>query len=756
MADYKYIGKHVNRTEGKGIVSGKLQFLDDLVIPGLLYCKVKRSPHPHANIVSIDVSEAKALPGVKAVLTYKDVPDWKCGLPQHRKVLDSRVRAVGDSVALVAAETREIAYQATKLIKVEYELLPFTLDVEESEKEGFPLLYEQFPHHEITPITPWSEEPFKSIMLGDVKKGFEESAYTAEGKFFYESLAHPLPPESPGIIAQWTSPVAITYWYNGAAPHLMKFKTENIMKGVAVRVIACHSGGSYGSKQELPHMAIQVAALAKATGRPVKYMMDRTDHFLAFELRQGSRMMGKVGITKDGIINAVEGMWYTDSGLSSTVAQEQTAVGLGEAMAFVGKCKNWALDTKLIATNHSSQAPIRGFGGQELKATLTPLVCTAIRAAKMDPFEVFKKNFIRAGDRYIWRDNRWWDVKSIDFRPAMDAAAEKFGWKAKWKGWEVPTSVSPDGKFATGVGVAVHGNADIGEDYSEAVVKFHPFGNVTVVCCIGETGGGQRHAMQKMAAEVMKVPFETVQVVPADTAATAYDSGLIGSRGTVTIGTAVVRAANEARNQLLEMASAKLNVPAEALDTEDYMVFIKDKPEVRMPWIAVTGNPEMTISGMGKYTQCFDKTNFNIYFAEVEVDLETGVARILRVLLGTDVGQIIDPINVRMQAQGSFGAAGADTGISEEIIFDRTNGRIMNGNMIDYKWRPFNEFPPFDFVCLESQFDSEAFHALGFGEIAGSPGPCAILMAISNAIGHNITHYPATPDVVLRAMGKIK
>jgi CO/xanthine dehydrogenase Mo-binding subunit len=254
----------------------------------------------------------------------------------------------------------------------------------------------------------------------------------------------------------------------------------------------------------------------------------------------------------------------------------------------------------------------------------------------------------------------------------------------------------------------------------------------------------------------MKVPFEGVQIVAADTSATGYDAGLIGSRGTITIGTAVIRAANDARSKLLQMASEKLNIPAEALDTEGFMVYIKDKPDVRLPWIAVTGTPEMTITGIGVYKQNFDKPNFCIYFAEVEVNLETGVAKLLHSVLGTDVGQIIDPVNVKMQAEGSFGAAGADTGIFEEIIMDRTNGHIMNGNMIDYKWRTFNEFPAFDFVCLESQFDSESFHALGFGEIAGSPGPCAILMAISNAIGHNITTYPASPDVVLRAMGKIK
>ena len=164
----------------------------------------------------------------------------------------------------------------------------------------------------------------------------------------------------------------------------------------------------------------------------------------------------------------------------------------------------------------------------------------------------------------------------------------------------------------------------------------------------------------------------------------------------------------------------------------------------------------MTITGSAKYKQNFDKPNFALYLAEVCVNLETGEAKLIRALEGSDVGQIIDPINVRMQAEGSFGSAGGDTGLFEEMVMDRKLGRFMNGNMIDYKWRTFNNFPRFDTVLLESEWDTEAFHAVGFGEITPSPAPAAILMAVSNAIGHEMTEYPCTPTKILRAMGKIK
>ncbi len=754
--NYRYIGKHAVRTDGRDIISGRRLFIDDLQIANLLHGRVMTCPHPHALIRSIDTSKAEALPGVRGIITYKNAPDWKSGLPKHRKIVDHHLRFVGDSVALVAADTIETANAAIDLIEVEYEVLPFVLDCEEALKPDAPQLYEEFPGNVIPKVTTFSKEPFCQIELGDVEKGFAESKYIAEGYFKYDMLPHPLPPESPGVIAEWTSENAIKLYYNGGCPHLMKIDIEDSIPGSTVRVIGCHAGGSYGSKQKIPHLALQGIALAKITGRPVKMMMDKTDHMLSFELREGSRMRGKIGITEDGIINAVQGMWYIDSGMSSTYAQAMTAVGLGEAQAFCGKCQNWDLDTVLVATNHSSQAPIRGFGGQELKSAMIPLVCTAIRAANMDPLEVFKKNFVKDGDRYIWRDFLWWNVKSVDFTPAFEASAEKFDWKNKWKGWEVPTWVSPDGKRARGVGVGVHGNADIGEDPTEGIVKLHPFGSVTVEMCIGETGGSQRHAIQKMVAEVMDVPFEGVQVVDPDTHATGYDAGMIGSRGTITMGTCAVRAAKAAKRKLLEAASAMLNIDVDELYTKDFMIYHKGhEDKVCLPWLPVFGTVEKTIIGTGVYEQNFDKPNFALYLAEVEVNLETGEVKLINALMGTDVGQIIDPINVRMQAEGSFGAAGADTALFEEMVMDQKLGRFMTGNMIDYKWRTFNEFPPFDTVILEGQFNTESFHALGFGEITGSPGPSAILMAVSNAIGHEIKEYPCTPTVVLKAMGKI-
>jgi CO/xanthine dehydrogenase Mo-binding subunit len=398
----------------------------------------------------------------------------------------------------------------------------------------------------------------------------------------------------------------------------------------------------------------------------------------------------------------------------------------------MAQCPNWDLKNTIVATNRNASGATRGFGGQELKCSFIPILNLAMDKAGLDPFDVLKKNFVKPGGGYFWRDGEWYDYRGIDFSAAMDKGAELFGWKEKWKGWLKPSAVN--GAKRRGIGVGVHGNADIGEDAAEAYVQLGYNGTATIFLCVAEHGTGQKTNYPRMAAEVLQ-PFEF---------------GPVGSRGTYAIGSAVINAAEDARRQLLEMAAQRLHADPKDLDTVDGVVFVKGQSDKGIKW-RVMGN-DRTILGYGRFEPDFTMCNCMMTFVEVEADTETGKVRLVRVVNATDIGQIIDPPGLQNQLNGCWGSAGIDSAIFEETILDRRTGHIVNANLIDYKWRTFAELPVVENSVLETPFPSHRFHAVGIAEITTSPGPSAALMAASNAVGAWLHEYPVTPDRVLKAL----
>jgi xanthine dehydrogenase molybdenum-binding subunit len=751
--EYRFIGKPTPRKDAVEIVTGKAKFIDDIKLPAMLYGRVLRSPYSHANIKNIDTSKAEVLPGVEAVLTYKNVPDWKAGWPRHICVLDCKVRFVGDGVALVAAKTEGIAEEALELIDVEYEQLPAVYDAGEAMKPDAPQLYNEFSRNILPPdYPPFGPKSLKEVILGDVENGFREADFTSEGTYVYEGISNPLPIEPPGVIAKWDGPNKLTVWSASQSVSWPRFMMQPIMGFPDIRSIGEHCGGSYGSKNNSFQPLFYAAALAKATGKPVKIFYTKEEQFCASVLRLGSRFHGKVGMKKDGTVTAISGDWVVNTGAFSDVAQAQVAVGLGEAQLML-RCPNWNVKSKIVFTNRNASGIVKGFGGQELKSAFIPILTMAMEKADLDPVEFFKKNYVKTGDGYYWRDGKRWVCRGLDYSKAIEKGAEVFGWEEKWKGWLKPTAVN--GSKRIGVGVGVHGNADVGENMSEAYVRLNPDATATIHLCISESGMGQRSSVCKMVAEVLQLPLERVNVTPADSLLNPFEAGLIGSRGTYAVGSAVIAAAEDARRILFERSAPLFNVTPEDLESEDGIVYVKNRPEIRIPWRRVMGI-RGTCTGFGRFEEDFSVPNFLMIFVEVEVDVETGKVELLRVVPATDVGQIIDPLVLEGQIHGCLGAAGLDTALFEESVLDKASGRILNGNMIDYKWRTFLELPTFQNVILETPFPTHRFKAIGVGEITSVPGPSAIIMAVSNAVGKRLFEYPLTPDRILKALGKIK
>ena len=750
--EYRFIGKATPRRDAAEIVTGSIRYLNDIKMPDMLYGKVLRSPYAHALIKRVDKTEAEALQGVRAVLTWEDVPDWRGGTPRNTRVLDRKVRFVGDAVALVAATTEEIAKEALALIDVEYEVLPAVFDMEEALKPDAPQLYEEFPGNIVTPGNPFlGPKSLKEVVMGDVSKGFEEADVITEGTFGYENLPNPLPPEPPGAIALWEDPNKVTLWVSNQASYMDKvtlFHATN--RQVEVRSIGGACGGSFGSKFMSWQVQCYATLLSRATGKPVKLVLTKEEHLAVFTMRPASRMQARVGMKKDGTVTAVSGTWLIDTGYYSMTTQAQVAVGCGEVQIMV-RCPNWDLKPVIVCTNRNASGIVRGFGGQELKCILIPLLSLAMEKLHIDPFEFLKKNYVKPGDGYFWRDGIWYTYRGVDYSPAMDKGAALFGWKEKWKGWLAPTAIR--GTKRRGVGVGVHGNADIGEDASEAYVRLHPDGTAVVFSCVTEHGTGQRSNFTKMVAEVLQVPLENVTMGPADSLVNPYEFGPAGSRGTYAIGTAVIRAAEDAKNKLFELVAPMLRAEPQDLETVDGVIFVKDHPDKRIPWRAMS--VDRTIMGFGRFEPDYTLSNCMMTFIEVEVDTETGKVSLVNIVNTTDAGQIIDPPGLEGQLNGCLGAGGIDSAIFEETILDRSSGRILNANMIDYKWRTFPELPRIDNVVLETPFPSHRFHAVGVGEVATSPGPSAVLMAVSNAVGTWLHDYPVTPEKVLKALGKV-
>lgn len=763
MSEYRHIGKVRRRQDGPGIVTGKALYSDDIKIQNALYMKVLRSPYPHAEIVSIDTSKAEALPGVKSVMTYKNAPDWKTGIPACRPVIGKKVRFTGDTVATVAAVSNDIAEAALDLIEVEYKQLTPVYDVEDAIKDGAPEVYSADDHieskgyhydHNCLPPGSWFEgddPPFYKIQEGDPEKGFEECDVVVEGKVSYDKPTFPGAPEAPFIAARWEDEGHVTVWASSQGPNMVA-KPLGLTINAHIFTITPNVGGSYGNKDALSYNAMLTVAAAKVAGAPIRYYMIKEEQMLVYERRLSNKFIGKIGMTKDGMVKAIKGDWLVSTGISSELTQGQVAEGLGELNLVLNKTPNWDVVSKVVVSNLPPVGIARGFGGQELKSCALHLLTRAMKKLDLDPVEVFKKNFCSPGEEYYWRTGHKYRNPMMDYGPCFDAAAEKFGWSRRWKGWTTPSRVEGNKRY--GVGFSLHSSGDPQSDETFAYVRIEN-DQVMVHCVTPECGNGQRLGVVKVAAEILNVPMERVTLVPCNNGNNPADFGLAGSRGTITGGAAVGRAAEAAKQKLFEEAAKKMGCKPEELDTKDLVVFKKDDPSVSLPWIAICPL-YYSISGTGGLEGDFNHNNCVMNFVEVEVDTDTGLVKLSDLLSASDVGQVVNPLELKMQFEGGLGSAGMDTAQLEEHILDPRIGRMMTHNMIDYKWRTFNELPPFNTEILESKFSTaHPFKAIGIGEITGAAGPAAVLMAVENALGGiEINEYPVTPDVILKALGK--
>ena len=755
MSELKYVGKETKRLLGPQIVTGKAMYTGDFKKPGMQYGKILRSPHPYARLVEINTEKAKACPGVSAVVTWKDV-DRNIFItngftpPKHHHLMDEYVRFVGDAVALVVAETEDIALEAMKLIEVKYQVLKPVFTIEEALAEDAPQLYPELPGN----IAPHKNN--LNFEVGDLEKGFAESDVIVEVDSSIENGQNPLPVEPPVTIC-WYENDTYNFIASAAAP---AYCHQNVASALnvpyeQVRLTAPAVGGSFGSKLYSGNVQplVFAAVMAKAARCPVMFCYTKEEHFAIHQNRMVTNAHIRFGMKKDGLASAVEMRQYADAGVCASTQEFMLAVGTN-TLPILCKTDNKKFDAEVVVTNHMPSGSFRGYGYMESTALVSQAIMEACIKLDVDPVDYLVKNAMKKGDRYAMAEpHPWQNNKTADWSDLVVKTAEAFGWSGRFKGWGVPTWVSPDGKKARGVGVGAAGHSDTGGKPSNANVTLTGLGAVYLSTCMAEFGAGTRDVMLKIVAEELDMPLECIRVSDADTGMTPPDFGSTGSRSTYCGGIVAKRACEDVKRKLYQLAHEKFGVPEDDLGFKGGKVYRLSNPgETYLLFPHLMGKVD-SVTGCGRFEGVHNSTIFHLQFVEVEVDLEMGTFRIVDHFGGSDAGVIVNPLPLRNQLQSFF--AGIDIACMEETVWDPNDYRVLNPSNIDYKTRTFNDVVKHDHIVLESMKNSDndyPFGAVGVGEPLLAPGGPAIRMAIYNACGIKLNSYPFSPAKVIQAL----
>ena len=771
--EFRVVGKRLPRADAVAKVKGEVNFASDIQLPRMLHAKFLRSPYAHARIISIDTTKAEALPGVKAVLTHKNVPKvhaYAVSIPSHQRfeyLLDETVHYAGEEVAAVAAVTKEIAEEALELIELEYEVLPAVFDKEEAMKPGAPLVHPELGTN--LAQCPRSVNGMLPLEYGDVEKGFAEADYIIEG--IYESpLQHNVSPEPRPVVCQWVGNELVC-WTSTQIPQAIRDELAKCL-GIplsSVRVIATYSVGGYGGKQP-GKIVVLTALLAKKTGRPVKAVFTRAEDFIATHRRIDAKVYARVGVKKDGKITALYTRMISNYGRDSAFGYNIPANSAVTTCSMLYQYQNSKFEGYHVITNIEDHGAMNGFGDPEAGFCIERVMDEAAERIGMDPVEFRLKNCARYGDKGMelvgvaFGPVEWGVVgPDIDsFPECIRRVAEKARWEEKWKGWGVPIEVR--GVKRRGIGIAIGMHHCLSRTPDSATVKMNQDGTADVFSSDPEIGQGIRTAMGQVVAEVLGLECEDINVLLADTSVAPYGYGVFASRGTLAGTGTVYRAALDVKRQLLEIAAGRLEVEPEVLEMRERRIYVKEYPQKGISIAeACLAGFQITSTARAPYPWVDERTGKKVSpvsvvatIAEVEVDTETGELTVLKLTSAHDCGRAINPTVVENQIDMSLTLANGWVR-TEELIIDKSTGVIINPNMLDYKIMTILDMPKMqDMQEILVEFPNPwgPFGAKGMSETAMTTAAPAIANAIYNAIGVRIRGDHLTPARILEALGE--
>jgi xanthine dehydrogenase YagR molybdenum-binding subunit len=704
-AERVLLGKSTKRLDGPLKSRGAAKYTYDIVRPGMLYARLVNSPHPHARVRSIDLSAAQKLPGVRAVLALKDTSN-----PDTAKVYYA-----GEEVAAVAATTEEIAADAIRLVKVDYEVLPHLATIEQSQRPEAPTV---FPKGNVTQPARQQE--------GDADAALAAAAHVVEGLYSTQEQTH-TSLETHGGLCEWDGE-NLTAWVSTQAVHGTR---NGVAKALGIpqtnmRVITDYMGGGFGSKLGGDVQVVIAARLAKLAGAPVKLMLDRKEEHLVVGNRPSAFARVKAGVDAKGKLTVVDAETWGTGG-----------AGQGAGFPFPYQVYPFPVRRRAHRDVYINAGPQRAFRapGHPQSCFITEIVMDELAdRLRLDPLEFRLRNLPAEEPNAMW--GRYFKI-----------GAEKIGWSKRH-----PTGDPASGPIKRGMGCAANRWTGQGSPATRAECAIMPDGSVITRIGTQDIGTGTRTIVAIVTAETMGLPLEAVQAAIGDS---NYPFAP-GSGGSVTVSsvTCTVRhAAENARDQLFKTVGTNLGVDPTALVARGGRVQLRTDPSKGMAWrdaCKLLGTTPITAPGEFQPNLGSVGTS-GVQFADVEVDIETGITHVKRVVCVQDCGMIVDKLTAESQCIGGV-IMGLGFALFENRIIDRNTGHMVNPNMEWYLVPGMSDIPEIDVTIV----DQPERGVVGIGEPPIISTAAAVGNAIANAIGVRVRSLPLTPDAVLNALEKEK
>jgi CO/xanthine dehydrogenase Mo-binding subunit len=748
MKDLNIVGKSIPKLDAVNKATGRAEYIQDMEVPGMLFGKILYSRHAHAKIVNINISKAKELPGVKLILTGKEVPGkMRMGFYKDNPPLKSdKVRSFRDEVAAVAATSPEIADKAAKLIDVTYDPLPGVFDPKQAMKKDAPLIHEE--HKTNVLRLPWK------LHYGNVDAAEKEAAFVAEESFSTTWVTHCCLGTS-GAIAEFDHADNLTVWSNTQIPSLAQKDFINALKAMGLknkkaRVIKPCIGGGFGSKLDTyayEHIAILLAYHAK---KPVKILFDRQEEFCATSTRQPAIIGIKQGCDKNGKLVFRDISMILDNGAYTSWGATTPSVMMMPITSLY-RVPNVRYSAKCVYTNNTYAQAMRGYGNPQATFAIESNMDMLAGAAGIDPLEFRRINMNQPGDITPQK----FSITSCGLKECIDHVVEKLNWHGpKEKG--------------VGVGIAslihVGGGARIYKsDGCGTMIKVDDYGKIDVFTGATDMGQGADNVIAQIVAQELGVFVEDINVIHSDTDICPWDVGAHASRTTFVAGNSALGAAKKIKQHILKHASELLDVVTENIILQDRVAFAENDSEkkidigkiLRKAHFSANGNMLMADYFYDPDNENMDKEfkgnlsmaySFGAHGVRVRVDEHTGKVEILDYVAAHDVGRAINPLLLKGQVYGGV-MMGLGYALTEEVILK--NGNFMNPNFRDYKILTAKDSVPVQAPIVETIDEQGPYGAKGIGEPGCVPTAPAVANAIYDAVGVRIKDLPITPEKVL-------